>query len=389
MLGGSQPYLPKACCYRRPNINCGTTNSGTHPSAFDFYINSSQYSASTYARLLRCSVDTTFGSTKIANMTINEDVPGIYVSVQINGADVTEYEAPDAGDDDARHPTVTKYIECVDNTHFTIRMGANRAYDWGYLNHALSLQVYVDGHWVIGKIFKNPRGPDAGFFPLPEESVICGREEINPATNEWELRTFKFASVTTVDEAQHERVKADMKVANKLGVIEVKVMRGIVGAEVVPRPSNIKNNKFELSEKSLKGKAVSHGTNFERGTRLGRAPKYTDFQPLLEDRGPVAVFRFIYRSREALKREMIIPRTPPPRSPRLEALTDAERDRLARERLEQLKETKVKSEGGAPIKREFGGEHFDLTQDSPPMRPSKRTRLNSGEDVELIDLTDD
>lgn len=63
-----------------------------------------------------------------------------------------------------------------------------------------------------------------------------------------------------VDEAQHERVKADMKVANKLGVIEVKVMRGIVGAEVVPRPSNIKNNKFELSEKSLKGKAVSHGT---------------------------------------------------------------------------------------------------------------------------------
>jgi len=55
-------------------------------------------------------------------------------------------------------------------------------------------------------------------------------------------------------------VKADLKVASKLGVIEVRVMRGIVGGEILARPGNIKNNKFELSEKSLKGKAVSHGT---------------------------------------------------------------------------------------------------------------------------------
>ncbi|KAK7948137.1 uncharacterized protein PG986_009023 [Apiospora aurea] len=342
-------------------------------------------------------------------MTINEDVPGIHVAVQINGVDVAEYEAPDAGDEDAPVPTVTKYIECIDNAKFTIRMGVNRAYEWGYRNHALSLQVYVDGHWVIGKLFKSPTAPDAGFFPPAEETVIRGREEINPSTNEWVLRNFKFASVTTgmtsclprgstggvqltkpslVDEAQQERVKADLKIASKLGIIEVKVLRGIVGGEVVSRPGNIKNNKFELSEKSLKGKAVSHGTNFERGTRLDRAPRYSDFQPLPEDRGPIAIFRLIYRSREALKREMIIPRTPPPRSPRLAALTDAERDRLARERLEQLKGTKVKREGDAPIKREHG-EHYDLTQDSAPARPSKRTRLNSGEEVELIDLTDD
>lgn len=51
-----------------------------------------------------------------------------------------------------------------------------------------------------------------------------------------------------------------MKIATKLGVIEVRVLRGIIGGEIVTRPGNIKNNKFELSEKSLKGKAVSHGT---------------------------------------------------------------------------------------------------------------------------------
>ncbi|KAK7977449.1 hypothetical protein PG996_003503 [Apiospora saccharicola] len=322
-------------------------------------------------------------------MTINEDVPGVHVAVQINGADVTEYAAPDAGDDDAPHPTVTKYIECIDDTKFAIRMGVNGAYEWGYRNHALSLQVYVDGHWVIGKLFRNPA--HQGFFASPDESIIRGREEINPSTNEWELRNFKFASVTTVDEAQHERVKNDLKIATKLGVIEVRVLRGIIGGEIVTRPGNIKNSKFELSEKSLKGKAVSHGTNFEKGTRLEKAPKYSDFQVLPEDNGPIAVFRLIYRSRgytEALKREMIIPRTPPPRSPRLAALTDAERDRLARERLEQLNGVKVKPEGGAPIKREHG-EYYDLTQDAAPRRPSKRTKLHSGEEVDLIDLTDD
>ncbi|KAK7921229.1 hypothetical protein PG985_009251 [Apiospora marii] len=324
-------------------------------------------------------------------MTINEDVPGVYVAVQINGADVTEYAAPDAGDDDAPQPTVTKYIECIDDTNFAIRMGVNRAYEWGYRNHALSLQVYVDGHWVIGKLFRSPDMLNLGYFPSTEESIIRGREEINPSTNEWELRNFKFASVTTVDEAQHERVKHDLKIATKLGVIEVRVLRGIIGGEIASRPGNIKNNKFELSEKSLKGKAVSHGTNFEKGTRLERAPKYSDFQALHEDNGPIAVFRLIYRSRgytEALKREMILPRTPPPRSPRLAALTDAERDRLARERLEQLKGNKVKREGGAPIKREHG-EHYDLTQDESPRRPSKRTKLHSGEEVDLVDLTDD
>lgn len=129
-------------------------------------------------------------------MTINEDVPGVYVAVQINGADVAEYGAPDAGDD-APHPTVTKYIECIDEANFTIRMGVNRAYEWGYRNHALSLQVYVDGHWVIGKLFRNPMGLDQGFVVSPEQSIIRGREEINPSTNEWELRNFKFASVTT------------------------------------------------------------------------------------------------------------------------------------------------------------------------------------------------
>ncbi|KAH8156483.1 hypothetical protein CIB48_g11764 [Xylaria polymorpha] len=95
----------------------------------------------------------------------------------------------------------------------------------------------------------------------------------------------------------------------------------------------------------------------------------------------------MYRSRDALKRELIIPRSPS-RSPALENLTPAERDRLARERLGELRKMKMKREGGTPtIKREFG-EVVDLTKDPPKPRATKKTRLEDGRQVDLIDLTD-
>ncbi|KAI0136861.1 hypothetical protein BJ170DRAFT_589823 [Xylariales sp. AK1849] len=322
-------------------------------------------------------------------MTINEDVPGIEIAVQIGGVDATEYEADDAGDEEAACPTLTKFIECVDDALFSLRMRVDDTYDWGYKDHSLSIDVHLDGQWMRARIF-NKAGLKATMFDrykLSSEAVIRGREEVDDRTGQWVLRKFQFSTVKTVDDAKKERVEKDMEVAKNLGVIEVKVMRGTEHGDEAPMNSKVKNKNLELSEKSLKGKAISHGTT------LGPAettvtPRYVDFRNLPEDEGPIAKFRFCYRSREALKREMIIPRTPAPRSPILAALSEAERDRLARERLEQLNETKVKGEGGRPIKREYG-EVYDLTQDILPGRPLKMTRLNSGKEIEVVDLTGD
>lgn len=40
------------------------------------------------------------------------------------------------------------------------------------------------------------------------------------------------------------------------------------------------------------------------------------------------------------------------------------------------------------IKREIG-EVFDLTEDAPAPRPTKKSRLRDGTEVDVVDLTDD
>ncbi|ORY60031.1 uncharacterized protein BCR38DRAFT_375017 [Pseudomassariella vexata] len=309
-------------------------------------------------------------------MTIIEDVPGVEIAVQIGGADVVEYDALDADGDEPVCPTITKYIECIDDAHFVIRTRIDNFYHWGYKDHVLSLQLYIDGTWINARICRASDTRRTGY----RENKISGREEPSGPNGQWVLRKFKFSSVHTVDDSKRERVEKDREIAKNLGVIEVKVRRGTDYGLIELRQNTIKNKKFEIAEKALKGKAISHGTALTAGDVVA-APNYVDFRYLPEDGDrPIAVYKFLYRSREALKREIIIPRTPPPRSPTLAALSEAERDRLARERLEELRHARIKSENGA-IKREFG-EVYDLTMDNVPKRP----KLGPGE---VIDLTDD
>jgi hypothetical protein len=67
-----------------------------------------------------------------------------------------------------------------------------------------------------------------------------------------------------VDDVQSERVEQDREIAKSLGVIEVKVYRGIDQGTHAATARAAKNDQksFELAEKSLKGKAISHGTSY-------------------------------------------------------------------------------------------------------------------------------
>ncbi|RYP13469.1 hypothetical protein DL765_006882 [Monosporascus sp. GIB2] len=94
--------------------------------------------------------------------------------------------------------------------------------------------------------------------------------------------------------------------------------------------------------------------------------------------------KFSAVTKEALKREMIIPRTPT-HSPSIpddfDSLSDAEKARLARERFQELQSLKEIKKENRVIKREFS-EVFHLADDDLPSRPIKRT-------TEVIDLTND
>ncbi|KAI0202978.1 hypothetical protein F4808DRAFT_418707 [Astrocystis sublimbata] len=309
-------------------------------------------------------------------MAIHCDVPGVEVTVHCNNQPLQEFRNPDAHDDDdnAAHPVVTKYIECINDANFVVKLRVSPEYEWGYRNHILSFSVQVDGKWIETPLIRNPHTYE-----------ISGLKTRSSTTGSWHLRRFKFKTVETVDDAQKERVERDMKVAKDLGTIKIHVKRKIeAGNYYGPTFDNTVVNpaSFELAEKALKGRAVSHGTSY--GSKHATpALHYRECHDIKEDGGPILSFKFLYRSRDALKRELIIPRSPPLV---VGSLDPAERDRLAGERLEQLRGVKVKREGTI-IKREFG-ESVDLTQDPPTYRATKKARINNKE-VDLIDLTDD
>ncbi|KAJ8131207.1 hypothetical protein O1611_g2423 [Lasiodiplodia mahajangana] len=320
-------------------------------------------------------------------MAIHEDVPGIEVTVRCAGQALPEYEDPDDHDNDdvAACPLGTKYIECVDDTEFDVCIRVGPAYSWGYRHHVLKVATFVDGKYVRGSLIRSKDAIHGGY------AIECveGQESRSSRTGQWSKRKFKFAMVKTVDDAQKERLEKDIKVAKGLGTIEVKFTRVL---DCGPSTSDYggwksSSGTLELAEKSLKGKAISHGTSYGAKQYI-RTPYFIHTRDLVEDNGPILILKFNYRSRDALKRELIVPRSPS-HSPTFENLSQAERDRLARERLNELRDQKVKQEGKRPmIKREFG-EVVDLTEDPPAPPPTKKSRLGDGREVDVVDLTDD
>lgn len=69
-----------------------------------------------------------------------------------------------------------------------------------------------------------------------------------------------YLLVDAVDDAKKERVKSDLKHAQDLGLIEVRVKRGISHGNSYhgPPAPHKADEKLEFAEKSLKGKAISH-----------------------------------------------------------------------------------------------------------------------------------
>ncbi|OTA60802.1 hypothetical protein K449DRAFT_435210 [Hypoxylon sp. EC38] len=324
-------------------------------------------------------------------MAILEDVPGISFTIQVAGREAVEYDDPNAADQEAAGsancPTSTRYIECVDGAEFSIKGHVTGDYDWGYRNHCLNSRLFVDGDQVRGWVLKEEdmvRGRGLKTFE--------GRKAFCPRTNRWVLQRCQFSAISTVDDSKKDRVERDTKVAKDLGLIEIRIFRCLyLGHTTIThhRPSLRGTRQLELAEKSLKGRAMSHGTSFSRTEHIA-TPLHCRTRELEEDHGPIAVFRFYYRSRDALKREMVIPRTPSP-SPRpkqeIANMSRAELERLAQERLDQLRGAGNAKQERKPIVKRERDEIIAL--DDENARPAKFSRRPLKQEEEIIDLTDD
>ncbi|RYP53174.1 hypothetical protein DL768_001767 [Monosporascus sp. mg162] len=254
-------------------------------------------------------------------MAILEELPGVKVTVRVEGKDCVEYEDPDAADIQTSRPTSSKYIESVDDAEFCVHFHMDSNYNWDYREHCLVVAVYADNQWLNSSF-------------VEKTALINGQLDID------------VDRLNKVDDTTKARIEEDRKVAKNLGIITVRLKRVIkLDSYDASSSAPVKSTSLDLTEKSFKGKEISH---------------------------------------EALKREMIIPRTPT-QSPALQddfdTLSDAEKARLARERFQELQSIKKIKKEELVTKRGFS-EVFDLADDGLRSRPTKRT-------AQVIDLTDD
>ncbi|RYP60221.1 hypothetical protein DL769_008210 [Monosporascus sp. CRB-8-3] len=212
-------------------------------------------------------------------MAILEALPGVEVTVRVEGKDCVEYEDPDAVGIQTSCPTSSKYIESADDTEFSIHYHVNSDYQWGSEGHHLHIRVLADNEPLTSAYVRK-----SCLINGQMNGDIMGRASLCTETGRWLLWKPKFSAV----------------------------------------------------------------------------------------------------NKEALKREMIIPRTPtqsPTIPDEFDRLSGAEKARLARERFQELQSMKQIKKEEPATKRAFS-EVFDLTDDDLPSRPVQRT-------TEVVDLTDD
>ncbi|KAK8113549.1 hypothetical protein PG984_014075 [Apiospora sp. TS-2023a] len=316
-------------------------------------------------------------------MAVLEDVPGIQVFVQVKGRIATEYPNPDREQQQQPTPNgcpvVSRYTESFDNGHFAIVTEVGLTHDFNYKNHTLSFHVHVDGEYMVNNCTsKEYVLAGAG------RRTVSGPIMLDEKSGKVVQQAIKFSAVKTVEDNERDRVQMDTEKAKSLGVIEIRVFRIVLGeVTTFQKGSVVRRQNLEFSEKALKGKAISHGASCEQ-LQFSVSDKNYESDEIPDDGGPIAVYRFFYRSRKALKQELVIPRSPSP--PVLLSEPGAVASVPDRKIKPELVGVRPKDEPQEPrVKREIS-EVSELVHESRDFRQGKRPRRQNRM-AEIIDLT--
>ncbi|KFY08056.1 hypothetical protein V492_06572 [Pseudogymnoascus sp. VKM F-4246] len=277
-------------------------------------------------------------------MAVIDAVPGLEISVCINGQPVNEYE--DSGeeiDGPLASKTVVKYIEATSDTEFTIKGTVRPAFDeHRQTRDDLFVSAMIDGKWVDGVCRDCTKNSEH----IPWNVVLDGVR--GNAAGRGTIKAFTFTTVEIVEIADKAKIDEHVKAAANLGEITVEVFRvKLLGYTHYPVGTVVPILHLRYLRKLSKA-ALSH-----------MAP-------------------------QALRMLLIIPRSPSPDP--FEALPAVERERLAREAF--LRQQDPKPEPGIKperiVKRERrDSDVVDLTGDAPTAKQRKTTMEAP------IDLTDD
>ncbi|KAG9550739.1 hypothetical protein KCU71_g14049, partial [Aureobasidium melanogenum] len=203
-----------------------------------------------------------------STMAVLDGLPGVEVTVIVDGEDLHEYWDADMEDEE---DTVTKYIEAVDGAHFAVKIKVTE--DATFKGDTLAFKIKVDGSMIRQPLIEPMKGrrlTEHG-YGLPE----------------------------------------DLERAKNLGKIEIslchqKLLKRIQATYGKPDTGN---GNF-ISEKAIKGQGMTHSYSLTDKTYQVDDTSKWRTKIVTGTKNPAATFVFHYRSKAALRDLMIIPRTP-------------------------------------------------------------------------------
>ncbi|PPJ59205.1 hypothetical protein CBER1_03034 [Cercospora berteroae] len=262
-------------------------------------------------------------------MAINDVFPGIEVAVMVDGEPLQEYTEAAF---EPEEKTVTRYVEAKSNQNFTMRISV--AEGTPMKGNCLTFYIHIDGKYAAGAIITSPSVQSQS-----HTRTVEGRYSSSTT-----LQRFFFDSLDVATDGKMLAEEADR--LEKLGTIEVFVSEEMT-LDTVVQTYETASDFGIVSEKALKGRALSHSVAFGAPTATVAQP-CTNTKLVNEYEEFALKIVFKYRSLGSLKAEMVIPRTPSP--PPLE-----EKEQLSREEVRELQKQMKELKGiSANLKRERG-----------------------------------
>ncbi|KAF2635879.1 hypothetical protein P280DRAFT_473522 [Massarina eburnea CBS 473.64] len=276
-------------------------------------------------------------------MAITELYPHINVEILSNGVPLQEY----VNDEEENSPgTVTKYIEAKSGGDFAVRYSITKPWP----ETCLVFQISMDGKYVHGKIL--------------ETNLFHGREytsTVDAVTfsdrNKHFSQKFCFSELVIDESHASSANKSLLKSLKCLGEITVKTykVKNVRQSDKEKRKPHMQN-VGNISEKALKGRALSHSARLSAPVATTRVSKALAYDYVAADKQPSATFKFKYRSQAALQALMIIPRSPNPIP-----LEERDIESLSPEEMRELLKRQKERDGAAPkvkseVKRERTGD---------------------------------
>ncbi|KAJ8060088.1 hypothetical protein OCU04_011698 [Sclerotinia nivalis] len=235
-------------------------------------------------------------------MAVLPDVPYVRVRVVISGSQTVEYDDPDDIQDGITQGfpknKTSIYIESKTNQRFGFEYWVNskkrdKAIDPGT---CLGFYATIDGRGCSSVVICNKDG----FKPGQWAHQLNG-DRLRTKSS-LKLMPFIFAEVKPGDDSTY----APPKVASQLGEIVVQVWR-VRKCNPVPAPVEKASStkRINVHESQLKGKAVSHATQFGAPQTSSDQETFYKLEYIDPVSKPLAEFHFKYRSRDILEQIMI------------------------------------------------------------------------------------